>query len=820
MTTVTSILPLTDAEAAARRAAGQGNPPPPPSGRTYWRIVRENVFTFINDAIFLLGIGLVLVGRPMDAVISVGIIMTNVVVSVVQEIRAKRMLDQIALLTRPTATVVRDSGERTVPPEELVIGDTVKLAPGDQLLVDGEMVSGVLQVDESQLTGESDLVRKEAGDEVRSGSFVASGSGHFVITRVGQDSLAGQLATGARAYRRILTPLQKQINLTIRVLLLMVLYLEILVVVNGLVKQLPLPQGVQQATVIVGLVPNGLFVAIAIAYALGAVRIARQGALVQQANAVESLSNVDVLCLDKTGTLTTNKLKFKDIYCPENGVGPDQVAAALGAMLASGGATNKTAEALAAAFPGEKVDLRVEVPFSSARKWSAVAWDGPSGGIYALGAPEMLQPQLSDGWQALSPCADEWTGQGLRVLVFCHHPDHALLEDKGDETTLPSPMEPVAVICLSDELRQDARPTLESFIANGVTPKIISGDSAETVAALARQVGFDARGRLVSGLELAHMHDGAFGQAALDGMIFGRITPQQKEKLIGALRQHGHYVAMIGDGVNDVLSLKKANLGVAMQSGTQATRSVADIVLLDDSFASLAPAVAEGQRIVNGMQDILKLFLARIAAMSLIIMSALVVGAFPINLRHASLTSLFTVGIPTILLALWARPGRQQRLTSPLLQLAHFVVPPAILGSFLGLAVFYGTLFLRATGIGPVQVLGDPLGFREAIAVGQTSLAAFLVLTGLFLVVFVEPPTPWWTGGDVLSGDRKPAFLALALAIAFVIVLALPGMRTAFELQTLDWIDAALISGATVVWLFSLRFAWRSRLLERFFGLQ
>src|SRR5512139_2441796 len=206
---MTTIQHLTDAEASARRAAGQGNPPPPPSGRSYWRIVRENVFTFINNTIFLLGLGLVLVGRPMFAVISVGIIMTNVVVSVVQEIRAKHMLDEIALLTRPTANVVRDSGERAVSPEELVLGDTVRLGSGDQVLVDGEVIEGSLQVDESQLTGESDLIRKEVGDEVHSGSFVASGAGYFTVARVGQDSVAGQLAEGARAYRRILTPLQQ-----------------------------------------------------------------------------------------------------------------------------------------------------------------------------------------------------------------------------------------------------------------------------------------------------------------------------------------------------------------------------------------------------------------------------------------------------------------------------------------------------------------------------------------------------------------------------------------------------------------------------------
>jgi cation-transporting P-type ATPase E len=814
----TTVPHLTDAEAAARRAAGQGNPPPPPSGRSYWRIIRENVFTFINNAIFLLGIGLVLVGRPTDALISVGVILTNVVVSVVQEIRAKRMLDRIALLTRPVAAVLRDGGARQVPPEELVVGDTVKLSPGDQVLVDGEVIGGAFQVDESQLTGESDLVRKGPGDEVFSGSYCASGAGYFTVTRVGQESAAGQLAAGARAYRRILTPLQREINLTIRVLLLIVIYLEILILLNGIMKALPLPQGVQQATVIVGLVPNGLFVAIAVAYALGAVRIARQGALVQQANAVESLSNVDVLCLDKTGTLTTNRLQFKDAYCLEDGLGEAKVRAALGAMLASASASNKTSEALAVAFPGEKSPYLSEVPFSSTRKWSAVAFDGPNGGIYALGAPEMLRAYAQGDWDALQARIDEWAGQGLRVLMFCSHPDGSLLKDQGDESRLPEGMQPAALICLADELRPDAKPTLQSFVVNGVTPKIISGDNPETVAALARQAGFVADGKLVSGTELAEMGDGQFAQAAREANIFGRITPQQKERLVDSLRGQGRYVAMMGDGVNDVLSLKKANLGIAMQSGTQATRSVADIVLLNDSFAALAPAVSEGQRIVNGMQDILKLFLARIVTMTLIILSSLIIGVFPINVRHGSLTTLFAVGIPAILLATWARPGRADRHTSLGYRLAHFVLPASLLASLLGLAVFYATLLLRVPGIGPVELIVNPLAFSEAVAVGQTSLTVFIILIGLLLIVFVEPPTAWWTGGDVLSSDRRPAGLAAALGVALIAVMALPGLRSFFELATLGAVDFGLILSAALIWLLGVRVAWRRKWMEGFFS--
>lgn len=855
---------LTEQEAVARRAQGQGNRSAPPTGRTYRQIIRENVFTFVNNVIFLLGLALVLVGRPIDALISVGIILANVAVSIVQEIRAKRMLDRIALLTRATAQVVRDGQLRAVAPDELVLGDTLMLGPGDQVLLDGRLISGQLQVDESLLTGESDLVNKGPGDEVYSGTFVAGGSATITVEKVGAESLANQITAGAKTYRRVLTPLQREVNLAIRVILFVVAYLEMLITANNLIKATPLPEGVQQATVIVGLVPNGLFAAIAVAYALGAVRIARQGALVQQANAVESLSNVDVLCLDKTGTLTANRLTFAGMYplaLDEAGL-----SAAVGTVVASMTACNKTADALAAAFPGEPAPLIAEIPFSSARKWSATAWAdggrktedgrgtadegrptddewprennapssgdfqpssvlGPPSGIYALGAPEMLQPYLATGHAeslaegALAGQMAAWTGQGLRVLLLAHHPDHALLVDGGDAPRLPDGMVPMGLLALSDELRPEAADTLASFLRNGVQPKIISGDNPETVAALARQAGLPGDLVRFSGPELERMDEARFEQAAEKGVIFGRITPRQKERLIDALKRRGHYVAMIGDGVNDVLSLKKANLGIAMQSGTQAARSVADMVLLGDSFACLAPAVAEGQRIVNGMQDILKLFLSRIVTVGLVILSALVIGVFPVNLRHGSLLSLLVVGIPTILLALWARPGRRHVGPSLARRLAHFVLPAALVSSVLGLVVFYAPLLYRLHSLAPNRADVPPEAYRLAVATGQTTLTAFLVTVGLLLILFVEPPTHWWVGADAYSGDHRPTYLAIALAAAFVAIMAVPVLRTSFELQPLDLIDIGLVLGLTVIWLVVTRWFWRGRILQRYFNL-
>jgi len=410
----------------------------------------------------------------------------------------------------------------------------------------------------------------------------------------------------------------------------------------------------------------------------------------------------------------------------------------------------------------------------------------PVRGLYALGAPEMLRPSLATtaadaSWDQIVTQARPLTNRGLRVLLVAHAPT-TTLEDHGEATRLPGGLTPLGLVSLSDELRPEARAALAAFIAAGVRPVIISGDDPETVAALARQAGLGADGGdlgLVSGLDLATMDEAAFAAAAAAGTVFGRITPQQKEHLVRVFRARGAYVAMIGDGVNDVLSLKAANLGIAMQSGSQATRGVADLVLLDDSFAALVPAVAEGQRIVNGMRHILSLFLTRIASVGLVILSALVVGAFPLALRQGSLVTLLSVGVPSVFLVLWARPGPTP--TEPGRgRLARVVLPPVVLTGALSLLVFYGALLLHLARAG---VSLRPLAQTQAqltrisasdLATAQTALVSFLVLSGLLLVVFAEPPTAWWTGAAALSGDWRPTALAAGLAAAFVAVSLAP----------------------------------------------
>ena len=829
--TATTATGLTDAEAARRRAAGLGNDKARQTGRTYFEIVRENVFTFINNIMFVLGVGLVLVGRPLDALISVLVVSTNVVVGVVQEIRAKRTLDRISLLTRPTANVVRDGEVRAVLPTDLVVGDLVQVGAGDQIALDGRLVSGRLQNDEALLTGESDLVVKVAGDAVYSGSFCVTGGGRYVVEKVGAESMANRITAGARAFRRVLTPLQQQVNTVIRVALLIVVYMELLLLVTSIVRVVPTGDAVAQAAVLAGLIPNGLFVSIAIAYALGAVRMVRFGALVQQANAVESLSHVDVLCTDKTGTLTANRLRLKELV-PIN-LAEDDLRATLATVVGSMAERTKTTEAIAAALPAPAERTVGEVPFSSARKWSSISFDGAGSGdgalagTYVLGAPQLLRGALAPAangdppsWPEIEAQIGQRTIHGLRVLLLIHHRDADAVSGDDDSARLAANFRPLGLVALEDELRPGVGAILERFLDAGVRVKIISGDDPDTVVALARQAGLMGDLPAVSGVDLDAMDDATLAAVAKRTIVFGRIAPTQKERLVGALRAAGGYVAMIGDGVNDVLSLKRSDLAVAMASGSQATRSVADIILTDDSFDALAPAVQEGQRILNGMFDILGLFLARIATMGLIILSSLVIGIFPIALRNASAVTLLSVGIPAALLAIWAQAGPVRR--EPLGQtILRFVVPAAGLSSLLGLSVLYSALWLITAGQPlPPGATADQqaAALAAALPLAQTALTAFLVLVGLGLIVFVEPPNDWLAVIQARSPDWRPTGLAIGLAGSFVVLMVFPALGDIFALSPLPVGMWLLVLGAFAVWFLALRFTWRHRLIERFVG--
>jgi cation-transporting P-type ATPase E len=794
---------LSEDEVRIRRANGQGNTVKLPTSRSYGQILRENLLTLINLILFTLSITLVLLGRPLDAITTVAIISFNIVVSLIQEIRAKRALDRIALLSRPVATVLREGNEQTVDPSALVVGDLLVVRPGDQIVVDGRLVDkGWIDVDESLLTGESDLIRKSAGDPVSSGSFCVNGSAVYEAVQVGVQTTAYTLTAGARTFRRSLTPLQRQAKATIRILLVLACYLGLALLMITAIRQTALVERVQIAVVIAGLVPNGLLLAITVAYALAAVHLAGKGVLIQQANAVESLSDVTVLCCDKTGTLTANSLYVHALQ--PLGISEDELSALLGTYANSVSSGNATSRAIATAYPGQAQAISAEVPFSSVTKWSALTM-ADTGKTYVLGALEVLQPALQPSSE-LGEQAEVWTEQGLRVLLLACYDQPVDLYDANGHPRLQSGLLPLGFVSLGDVLRPEARTTLAAFSQAGVQLKVISGDNPQTVAALAKQVGFAPDLKYVSGLGLAQMEPVQFAQAVRETTVFGRISPQQKEHIVRELRTQGAYVAMVGDGVNDVLALKRANLGIAIQSGSQMTRTTADMVLLGDSFADLPPAVREGQRVVNGMQDILKLFLTRVSYVTLLI---LLIPGFPFSPRQSSLVTLLTVGIPTVALAAWSKPGPTQNRTM-LLRLMHFVLPAALTASLATLFVFLMAVVLAvSSGLPEAQV----------IATARSTITVFATLCGVLLLVFVAPPASFWAGGNAVRGDWRPTILAGVLLLGVGVLLSLPPGRAFFEIQELALPDIAVIVSVALLWALLVRFIWRLRLLERILGI-
>ena len=791
---------LSESEVAARARSGQQNVVRYQTGRSYLQILRKNAFTFINTVLFAIAAVLILMGHVGDAAVTAGLVLLNVVAGVVQEGRAKRKLDRIALLARPTATVIRGGEERTVDPSEIVLGDVLMARPDDQIVVDGEIIGeGRVEVDESLLTGESERIQKGPGDSGYSGTFCVRGSAVYEAQAVGSNCVVNQLTAGARAFRQVKTPLQKEIDFIIRVLVLVVAALGVLLGVSFAFRGLPMVEGVRAAAVIVALVPQGLFFMTTVAYAMGVVRVAGKGALIQEANAVESTSHVNLLCLDKTGTLTTNNITLQAVL-PVEGAwrgGRQELDAILGDFAVSTQSGNRTTAAIGHALGGRVRAIEQEVPFSSEYKWSAMTFHDPTlSGVYVLGAPEVLQPHLESGL-ALDSQMDELARRGFRVLLFAQSGEKARLLDAGGGPRLPSELTPLCLLSFSEELRAGVGETLSHFRDLGIELKIISGDYPKTVAVLASQVGQPVGGGVVSGLDMDAMGDRELGELAEETTIFGRITPQQKERLVRLFRGSGHYVAMIGDGVNDVLSLKQADLGVAMESGSQAARSVADIVLLGDSFAALPIALREGQRIVKGMEDVVRLLLTRTLYVMLLIVATQIVGvAFPVTPKHNSILALLTVGVPIFAIAAWARPGPAP--SSVIRSANRFVWPAAFTVAALALAVYVG--YLGSTG---------------DVNVARTALTTATVLCGLVLIPFVEPPSRGWVAGDELSGDWRPTALALGMLGIYACVVGIPMLRDSFGLVSLRLADYALIGIAVAVWAFLLRLIWRTRLLER-----
>ena len=766
---------------AAKRLRELG-PPADTSSRSVSSIVAGNVFTLFNAIIGVFFVLILSLGLLADAAFGV-IAIVNSYIGIRQELNAKKTLDELAVLVAPHAKVVRDGAVISLLAEEIVPGDVIAVEPGDQLVADGETIaSRGMTLDESLLTGEADGIRKDVGERALSGSFCISGSGHYVVDAVREQSYAGRLAGEARAFRHPPSPLQSEVNRVIVACTWGMVPLAALLLLTFQLRSVDLVEAAQTATAgLVTLIPEGMVLLMSVTFAVAAVRLARKDTLVQQMSATESLAAVDTICVDKTGTLTDGRLRLLGVEVAE-GTDADEARAALGRFAASAGDRNRTLETVAEAHPATPGRVGGEVPFSSKWKWSGLRLGGVS---YVLGAPDIL---ADSGALALPPGLarklDQETAAGRRVVAFGSSPE-ALPDDPAH--TPPPRLTPLALVVLEETLRADAAETIATMRAAEVDLKLISGDARATVTAVAYAVGVPAEAGVIEGSELPEDPEG-LAAAAQANTIFCRIAPEQKKALVEALRASGRYTAMIGDGVNDVPALKQARLAVAMGSGAQVTKGIADVVLLKDQFARLPEAVAEGRRIARNIHRLGRLYLTKsVYAAALILLVAVPGFAFPFLPRHLTLAAFLTIGVPSFVLALAPSDGPLYR-GRLLRALAAFAVPA-------GLATALGSILCF--------FLVDTV-FGGSLEEGRTAATTTLIVLGLAFVLLLERGP----GREHIAIQSYMLAMVAGLGALFALILAAAPVREFFEMSLLtasQWFLALLCAAigltiASLLW--------------------
>ncbi|WP_231988135.1 HAD-IC family P-type ATPase [Nakamurella panacisegetis] len=687
------------------------------------------------------------------------VLVVNAAIGITQEYLAKRKLDRLALLNAPTTWVVRDGHLAQVRTAQVVIDDLIELRTGDQVAADGRLLSAAgLEVDESTLTGESDPVPMTAGDDVRSGTTVVAGSGHFIAAAVGANSYSHRILSEMRKFTRTTSEIQRSVNTLLRYITWIIVFalpLQIWSQTRAIGNQGWREVVIRSTGGLVGLVPEGLVLLTSVAFLLAAVRLSRQQVLVQELPAVEGLARVDVVCLDKTGTLTIGDITFEELL-PLGDATADEVRPPLGA-LADDPNANGTLKAVARAVvapPGWQREHTTA--FNSARKWSAAEFTGR--GTWLLGAPDvLLAPD--------DPIRDQvgrLTATGRRVVLLCHSRSPLRQSD------LPADLHPRALVVLSERVRPDAAETLRYFRSQNVDIRIISGDNPATVAAIAQRVGLEFTDDGVIDARTISTDPDQLRDVVRHASIFGRVSPEQKRSLVQALQRNGHVVAMTGDGVNDALALKEADIGVAMGNGAQATKAVAQLVLLDGQFAHLPSVLAEGRRVIGNVERVANLFVAKnVMSLVAIVTAAAFSLPFPFLPRHLTLVSTLTIGIPAFFLAL--APNRRRYEPGFLRRVLRFAVP---CGFVAGSVVIVSYLLGRhryglANGSSCVILGGGPSPQEVACWQPGTGAAVALLATSFWILVVLARPFDWRK--TLLIGS-----LAVIAATAFV----LPSTRT------------------------------------------
>ena len=704
--TLAAVAGLTQAE-AERRLEERGALEPGAS-RSTRSIVLANVVTPFNAVLVALGVLTLLFSDWRDALF-LGIVIANAGIGIAQELRAKRALDRLSALVAPRATVVRDGQVRELEVAQVVEGDLVRVAPGDQVVADGtlEQADG-LALDESILTGESRPVARGHGEEVRSGSFVVEGTGAYAVEAVGEDSYAERIAGEAREFRHPDSPLQRSLNVLLYVLVAISVPLGVMLVVALVQQGRDTGESVEIAVAgLVTLVPEGLILLSSLTYAAAAMRMTRLGALSQQLNAIESLASVDTVCLDKTGTLTDGSLELIEIV-PAPGVPESAARQILARVAAAGSVRSGTSDAISASLGGSPEETLAEVPFASRWKWSGAAFHDE---VLVLGAPEAL------GAGPLATEVSRRQGERSRVLVFGRAASLPEVSGPGDVPATPPGFTPLGLAVLRERMRPEANEVVAYLRQEGVDLKVMSGDAPGTVAAVARAAGFPDTST-VTGADLPD-DPAALEEIAAAHAIFARVTPDLKKALVEALARRGRYTAMVGDGVNDVAAMKAARIAIALGSGSQIARGVSDIVLVEDDFRSIPQGIVEGRRILLNIRRVAKLFVVKSAFAATLILTVGVAGAaYPLLPRQLSFAALFTVGLPAFVLAIAPSTGRppKRNFTKDLMR---FSVPGGVVSA---IAVIVAYAFARSV---------------SDVETGRTVALVVLVLTGLYLVLLL-----------------------------------------------------------------------------------
>ena len=796
MTSTTDRLPgLTASEVAERVAAGQANTMPDKSGRSVADIVKANVFTRINAILGVLFAIVAFTGSFINGLFGL-LIIANSGIGIIQEIRAKKTLDRLAIVGQTRPVVRRDGVATEVAPDQVVQGDIIELGPGDQIVVDGETVeSEALDVDESLLTGEADAVDKSLGDPIMSGSFVVSGSGAYRATKVGADAYAAQLAAEASKFTLVSSELRSGIDQILKVITWLLIPAGILTIINQLfISQNGLRTALLgMVAALVPMVPEGLVLMTSIAFAVGVVRLGRRQCLVNELPAIEGLARVDVVCTDKTGTLTENGMRLSEIRVVDDSVSPESVQTAMAALAAADPRPNASIQAVAEAYPDAPGwSTSAILPFSSANKFSGISFvdgDGADRGNWLIGAPDVLLDPESE----IAQLASDLGSTGLRILLVATC-DALVDTAPAAGSNLPGVITAVGLIVLEQRVRPDAKDTIEYFESQNVAVKVISGDNALSVGAVAASLGLgepeqavDARKLPTDSVEL--------GKVVGDADAFGRVRPDQKRAMVQSLQGNGHTVAMTGDGVNDVLALKDSDIGVAMGSGSSAARSVAQIVLLDNKFATLPYVVGEGRRVIGNIERVSNLFLTKTVYAVLL---ALLIGigglvakgfgwapiSYPFQPIHVTISAWFTIGIPAFVLSL--APNNERARTGFVRRVLTQAVPNGII---IGLSTFVCFLLVNRdytgalasyTGnvlLSPADTAAAIAGASQTIGAQQTQAAtaalATMIAIAVYVLAVVARPYTWW----------KTVLIGVSV-VAYVLIFTVPFSQRMFHLDS------------------------------------